>query len=78
MGAVDMAEFDTENGHNYNTSKMDVILGKLADSDTERESKLRAALANTDYTSAAIARVVTNWGFPVSEDAVRKWRLRRG
>lgn len=78
MGAVDMSEFDTENGHNYNTSKMDVILGKLADTDTDRETKLRAALANPDYTSAAIGRVVTNWGFPVSEDAVRKWRLRRG
>lgn len=78
MGAVDMSEFDTENGHNYNTSKIDVILSKLADSDTDREAKLRAALANPDYTSAAIARVVTNWGFPVSEDAVRKWRQRRG
>ena len=78
MGAVDMSEFDTENGHNYNTSKMDVILGKLADTDIDRETKLRAALANPDYTSAAIARVVTNWGYPISEDAVRKWRQRRG
>lgn len=78
MGAVDMSEFDTENGHNYNTSKMDVILSKLADSDPDRHTKLLAALANPDYTSAAIARVVTGWGHPISEDAVRKWRHRRG
>ena len=78
MGAVDMSEFDSENIPTFATSKIDVILGKLADTDTDRETKLRAALANPDYTSAAIARVVTNWGHPISEDAVRKWRQRRG
>jgi len=78
MGAVDMSEFDNENVPTFATSKMDVILERLADGDPDRHTKLLAALSNTDYTSAAISRVVTGWGHPISEDAVRKWRHRRG
>jgi hypothetical protein len=37
---------------------------------------LRAALADRQYSSAAIARVLVGWGFDVSADSVQKWRKR--
>jgi hypothetical protein len=37
---------------------------------------LKVALADRQYSSAAIARVLVGWGFDISADAVQKWRKR--
>ena len=71
-------EFDAENLATFNRPKVEIALEKLAATDPERHARLTEVLNDPSYTGAAIARVVTKWGFPMSADAVQKWRKNRG
>lgn len=71
-------EFDAENTPTFPRPKIEMALDELADSDPERHARLTEVLADPSYSSSAIARVVTKWGFPMSPDAVQKWRKNRG
>jgi hypothetical protein len=80
MEVTDMAtdEFDAENTPTFPRPKIEMALDELQGSDPERHARLLQVLNDVSYSSAAIARVVTKWGFPVSADAVQKWRKNRG
>lgn len=71
-------EFDAENTPSFNRPKIEIVLDALRATDTERYDRLTEVLNDMSYSSAAIARVVTRWGFPVSADAIQKWRKNRG
>lgn len=71
-------EFDAENAPTFTKPKVDLALDDLRDSDRQKHDRLVEVLNDPAYTSAAIARVLTRWGFPMSADAVQKWRKRRG
>jgi hypothetical protein len=71
-------EFDAENAPTFTRSKVDIVLDDLCHVDRQKHDRLFEVLNDPAYTSAAIARVVTKWGHPISQDAVRKWRKRRG
>ena len=71
-------EFDIENAPTFTKPKVDAALEELRDIDRAKHDRLVEVLNDSSYTSAAIARVVTRWGFPMSPDAVQKWRKRRG
>lgn len=71
-------EFDAENIPTFPRPKIELALDELERTDRERHARLIEVLGDPQYSSAAIARVVTKWGFPVSADAVQKWRKSRG
>ena len=71
-------EFDAENTPSFNRPKIEIVLDALRATDPERHARLTEVLNDPSYTGAAIARVVTKWGFPVSADAIQKWRKNRG
>lgn len=71
MAKVDLSAFDAENTPHYPKSKVDMAIDELSG---DRLESLRAALADRQYTSAAIARVLCSWGFDISADAVQSWR----
>jgi hypothetical protein len=71
-------EFDAENTPSFPRPKIEMALDELAETDPERHARLTEVLNDVSYSSAAIARVVTRWGFPVSADAIQKWRKNRG
>jgi hypothetical protein len=73
MDKVDLSDFDDANGTHYPKSKVELIMDELSG---DRLESLRAALADRQYSSAAIARVLVGWGFDVSADSVQKWRKR--
>lgn len=70
--APDLGEFEalTVVGRRCKTC---YILGTLP---TDQNEKLTAALDRRDIGSDAIARVVTNWGHPVSDSSIRHHRIR--
>ncbi len=51
------------------------ILSDLDASDPKRAAELREAIAGR-YPNSVIARVLTKWGFPIGESAVRGHRSR--
>lgn len=71
-------EFDAENIPTFPRPKIELALDELERTDADRHARLIEVLGDPQYSSAAIARVVTKWGFPVSADAVQKWRKSRG
>jgi hypothetical protein len=71
-------EFDAENIPTFPRPKIEMALDELAATDPERHARLTEVLNDPSYSSSAISRVVTKWGFPVSADAVQKWRKNRG
>ena len=77
MGELDMSEFEAENRPFMQRLKVDLILEQLDENDPDRASRLRAALDDRQYTSSAIARVITGWGFSCSPDSVQEWRRRQ-
>jgi hypothetical protein len=66
---ADLSEFETAPAR----LKVDAILDEL---DVEKAARLRAALAAPKIGNNTIARVVTGWGHPLSENAVCNWRRR--
>ncbi|HEY7823073.1 MAG TPA: hypothetical protein VIG24_09580 [Acidimicrobiia bacterium] len=71
-------EFDAENIPTFPRPKIELALDELEQTDPVRHARLLEVLGDPQYSSAAIARVVTRWGFPMSPDAVQKWRKARG
>jgi hypothetical protein len=73
MAGVDLSDFDDANNTHYPKSKVEIIFDELSG---DRLESLKVALADRQYSSAAIARVLVGWGFDISADAVQKWRKR--
>lgn len=69
----DLAEFVAESASRRAGQRMrvDVILDELDDT---RRAQLTAALADLSITHPAISAVVTRWGWPLSDSAIRTWR----
>lgn len=65
---IDLSEF----GEEREDSKVESILAKLTD---DQREKVLAAAAKPKIPSTRIARVLTNWGFPVSHGTVERWRM---
>lgn len=68
--SVDLSEFDAAMTPRTPQCNVGRALDRL---DPERAEKLRVALAS-DYTSAAISRVVTSWGHKLTEQSVSRHR----
>ena len=70
----DLSEFDKSEKESQGGQKLkvDVILEKL---DEGRREKLLAALRGP-YRHKAIARVLEDWGYPITGDSITKWRMK--
>jgi len=71
---VDLTDFDDAIVEPGAPLKVDVILSKLPD---DKAASLRAALEAPDkYSQKTIFTVLSKWGVPASEGAIRTWRLK--
>jgi hypothetical protein len=82
MGAKpDLSEFDKV-AHSLRKAKqrvgiVDLTLGQLAEDEPGKAEALRAALEDpATYPAPAVRRVMTGWGYEVSDSTIKSWRER--